>query len=89
MADGIEHPTREGKVYLAVVLEAFSRLVVGWSIADRVRTELVVDADVRSAWRLVVEVASSAAWDQPLGVGWLSKRSRVHTANKRLPHGQT
>jgi putative transposase len=27
-----EHPTREGKVYCAVVLDSFSRRVVGWSI---------------------------------------------------------
>jgi hypothetical protein len=31
--DGIiEHPTREGKVYCCVALDAFSRFVVGWSI---------------------------------------------------------
>jgi putative transposase len=28
-----EHPTREGKVYCAVVLDAFCRRVVGWSIS--------------------------------------------------------
>ncbi len=28
-----EHPTREGKVDCAVVLDAFSRRVVGWSIS--------------------------------------------------------
>lgn len=28
-----EHPTREGKVYCAVVVDAFSRRVVGWSIS--------------------------------------------------------
>jgi hypothetical protein len=27
-----EHPTREGKVYCSVVLDVFSRRVVGWSI---------------------------------------------------------
>jgi len=27
------HPTREGKVYCRVVLDAFSRLVVGWQPA--------------------------------------------------------
>ena len=32
MTDITEHPTREGKVYCCVVLDAFSRLVVGWSI---------------------------------------------------------
>jgi putative transposase len=32
VTDITEHPTREGKVYCAVVLDAFSRRVVGWSI---------------------------------------------------------
>ncbi len=44
VADITEHPTLEGKVYLAVVIDAWSRRVVGWSIADHLRTELVVDA---------------------------------------------
>jgi putative transposase len=44
VADVTEHPTIEGKVYLAVVLDAWSRRIVGWSIADHLRTELVVDA---------------------------------------------
>ncbi len=51
VADVTEHPTREGKVYLAVVVDAFSRLVVGWSIADHLRTELVVDALEMAVWR--------------------------------------
>jgi hypothetical protein len=42
--DITEHPTGEGKVYLAVVLDAFSRRVIGWSIADHTRAELVADA---------------------------------------------
>ena len=42
--DVTEHPTYYGKAYLAVVLDAFSRRVVGWSIADHMRSELVVDA---------------------------------------------
>jgi putative transposase len=46
-----EHPTTEGKVFLAVVLDAFSRRVVGWSIADHVRSELVVDAVQMAIWR--------------------------------------
>ena len=32
VTDITEHPTREGKVYCAVVLDAWSRRVVGWSI---------------------------------------------------------
>jgi len=51
MMDVTEHPTGDGKVYLAVVLDAFSRMVVGWSIADHVRAELVVDALQMALWR--------------------------------------
>ena len=34
----------KGWLYLAVVLDAFSRRIVGWSMADHLRTELVLDA---------------------------------------------
>lgn len=36
--------TLEGWMYLAVIVDLFSRRVVGWSIADHMRTELVLDA---------------------------------------------
>jgi len=36
--------TWEGWVYLAAVQDAFSRRIVGWSMADHMRHELVVDA---------------------------------------------
>ena len=49
--DVTEHPTDDGKAYLAVVLDAFSRRVVGWSIADHMRSELVVDALQMAIWR--------------------------------------
>ena len=49
--DVTEHPTAEGKVYVAVVIDAFSRRVVGWSIADHIRSELVVDAVQMAIWR--------------------------------------
>jgi transposase InsO family protein len=37
-------PTREGWLYLAVVEDLYSRMVVGWSMADRMTSRLVVDA---------------------------------------------
>ena len=36
--------TWEGWLYLAAVQDAFSRRIVGWSMADHMRAELVVDA---------------------------------------------
>lgn len=37
-------PTWEGFLYLAVVLDVFSRRIIGWAMADHLRTELVTDA---------------------------------------------
>jgi putative transposase len=51
LTDITEHPTREGKVYLAAVLDVFGRRIVGWSIADHLRSELVVDALEMARWR--------------------------------------
>ncbi len=36
--------TVQGWLYLAVIIDLFSRRVVGWSMADNMRTELVLDA---------------------------------------------
>src|SRR5438270_10150539 len=36
-------PTAAGFLYLAVVLDAWSRRIVGWSMANHLRTELVLD----------------------------------------------
>ena len=44
VADITQQRTDEGWWYLAVVLDAFSRRVVGWSMADHLHTELVLDA---------------------------------------------
>lgn len=44
ITDITEHRTREGKVYCAVVLDAFSRKVVGWSIDSRQDAALVTNA---------------------------------------------
>jgi putative transposase len=44
VADITQQRTDQGWWYLAVVLDAFSRRIVGWSMAEHLRTELVLDA---------------------------------------------
>ena len=44
VTDITEHPTREGKLYCCVVLDTFSRRVVGWSIDHRQDSALVTNA---------------------------------------------
>lgn len=51
VSDITEHKTEEGKLYLATVIDAYSRRVIGWSIADHIRSELVVDALQMAIWR--------------------------------------
>jgi putative transposase len=44
LADITYLPTREGWLFLAVVVDVFSRRIVGWSMRDDLKAELVVDA---------------------------------------------
>ncbi len=44
LADITYVPTWEGWLYLAFVLDSFSRRVVGWSMASYLRAQLVIDA---------------------------------------------
>ena len=83
-----EHPTAAGKVYCCAVLDVYSRVVVGWSIADHMRTELVVDALQMATWRrrpqpgTIVHSDRGAQtglnrWTQHRLVGWTLTVRRV------------
>ena len=43
--------THEGWLYLAVVVDLFSRKVVGWSMQSRITKELVLNALLMAVWR--------------------------------------
>ncbi len=43
-------PTREGWLYLAVVIDLFSRAVVGWAMGARMKADLVNDAMLMAIW---------------------------------------
>jgi putative transposase len=43
--------TAEGWLYLAVILDLFSRQVVGWSMNRRITKKLVIDALRMGVWR--------------------------------------
>jgi putative transposase len=51
VADITYVPTWAGFLYLAVVIDAFSRRVVGWSMAKHLRTQLVLDALNMAVWQ--------------------------------------
>ncbi len=43
--------THEGWLYLAVVVDLFSRRVIGWSMQSRITKELVLNALLMAVWR--------------------------------------
>jgi putative transposase len=45
----------EGWLYLAVVIDLFSRLVVDWSMKSRIATELFLDALLMTLWRRITK----------------------------------
>lgn len=44
LVDITKHRTREGKLYLCAVKDAFSRRIVGYSVAERMKVRIAVDA---------------------------------------------
>ena len=50
VADITQHKTGEGWLYLAVVIDAYSRKVVGWSMAEHLQAELVIKALEMAVW---------------------------------------
>ena len=62
-------PTRSGMAYVCFIVDAFSRMIVGWRVAANMRTEMVLDAlemarRSRGNRRLVGLVAHSDAGSQ-------------------------
>ena len=60
----------QGFIYLATVIDCYSKKVVGWSIADHMRTELVEDA---------LRNAASTTTIEPDAI-WHSDRGSVYTS---------
>tara|TARA_R110000868_G_scaffold125077_2_gene330602 strand:+ start:33250 stop:33582 length:333 start_codon:yes stop_codon:yes gene_type:complete len=43
--------TYEGWLFLAVIIDLYSRQVIGWSMSERINTDLVLDALTMACWR--------------------------------------
>jgi putative transposase len=44
-------PTKEGWLYLTVFIDLFSRMVVGWSMSNRITANMVNDALIMAIWK--------------------------------------
>jgi len=50
VADITQHYTSEGWLYLAVIIDLFSKIIAGWSMSDRPVTDLVTGALNMAVW---------------------------------------
>ncbi len=63
--------THEGWLYLTVVMDLFSRQVIGWSMKNNPRSDLVIDALLMALWRRKPETRVMVHSDQ--GVQYTSR----------------
>ena len=74
-------PTAEGWLYLAVVLDVFSRRIVGWSMNERMKDDLVVEALRNALYRR--KPAAGFIFHSDRGSQYCSKRYRAFLAKAR------
>ena len=81
--------TWQGFIYLATVIDCYSKKVVGWSIADHMRTELVADALRNAAATTLIE--PDAIWHSDRGSVYTSAefRALVTSLDMRSSTGRT
>ncbi|MGA9872594.1 MAG: IS3 family transposase [Rhodococcus sp. (in: high G+C Gram-positive bacteria)] len=81
--------TWQGFVYLATVIDCYSRKVVGWSIADHMRTELVAAALTNAAATTLIE--PGAIFHSDRGSVYTSRayRALVSSLGMRSSMGRT
>src|ERR671911_2730706 len=72
--------TWEGFLYLAFILDVYSRHIVGWSMATHLRTELVVDALEMALWRRNPDVGLIHHTDRGVQYTALSFSKRLEEA---------
>ena len=90
VADVTYIPTREGWVYLAVVVDLFSRMVVGWSMAATMTSRLVVDAlEMAVVGRLKGSSCSGLVAHSDRGSQYASEHYRRRLEEERITCGMS
>lgn len=67
--------TQEGWLYLAIVIDLYSRQVVGWSMAERMQATLVNDALMMAVWKR--KPAQGLIWHTDRGSQYASDSHRL------------
>ncbi len=97
VADATYVPTWAGFLYLAVIVDVFSRRVVGWAMANHLRTELMLEALNMALWQRRPESVVHHSDSEYMGAGSYPSRGTdggvsihrrvVQPASPTLPTG--
>ena len=68
-------PTQEGWLYLATVIDLYSRQIVGWSMADNMKAKLVNDALTMTIWKR--KPAKGLIWHTDRGSQYASESHKT------------
>ena len=68
-------PTSQGWLYLATVIDLYSRQVIGWSMSHRMQAKLVNDALLMAVWKR--KPAKGLVWHTDQGSQYASKSHRA------------
>jgi putative transposase len=79
--------TAEGWLYVAVVIDLFSRRVIGWSMSAEMTAQLVTDALVMAIWRrgkpdALLQSRSGNVWDNAAMESFFSSLKTERAARK-------
>ncbi len=74
--------TQEGWLYLAVVIDLFSRKIVGWSMDDRMKAKLVNDALLMAIWKR--KPKNGLVWHTDRGSQYASESHRAILAEHHI-----
>lgn len=85
VADITYVPTREGWLYLAVVEDLFSRMVIGWSMSETMTSRLVVDAlEMALTRRLTLKGSSALVAHSDRGSQYASEHYQRRLREERI-----
>jgi putative transposase len=89
VADIMYVATEEDFLYLAFILDVYSRKVVGWAMDNHLRTELVVDALQMAVWRRKPSAGQVHHSDQGVQYTALSFSERLNEVGITPSMGRT
>ena len=81
MTDLTYVPTWSGVAYVTFVVDVYSRMIVGWSVASHMRTDTVLDALNMAAWNRATDldglVTHSDAGSQFTSIRWTERLAEI------------